>query len=74
MTPMGFRNTNTGSSKADPDDLDTTAVKVRELLRDAVSRQLVADVPVCTLLSAVWIPARSGLCRCQCKQANRGSN
>lgn len=33
------------------DNLDTTVVRVRELLRDAVKRQLVADVPVCTLLS-----------------------
>ncbi|HHV62417.1 MAG TPA: asparagine synthase (glutamine-hydrolyzing) [Firmicutes bacterium] len=38
-------------SKPHEDDLDTTAAKVRELLRDAVERQLVADVPVCTLLS-----------------------
>ncbi|MDN5276674.1 MAG: hypothetical protein PWR01_639 [Clostridiales bacterium] len=33
------------------DDVDTTAFKVRELLQDAVERQLIADVPVCTLLS-----------------------
>ncbi|RKO65541.1 asparagine synthase (glutamine-hydrolyzing) [Desulfofundulus salinus] len=33
------------------DDLDTTADKVGWLLQDAVRRQLVADVPVCTLLS-----------------------
>lgn len=33
------------------DDIDTTAFKVRELLQDAVERQLIADVPVCTLLS-----------------------
>jgi len=33
------------------DDVDTTAVKVRYLLQDAVERQLIADVPVCTLLS-----------------------
>lgn len=33
------------------DDIDTTALWVRELLENAVSRQLVADVPVCTLLS-----------------------
>jgi len=32
-------------------DLDTTSAKVRELLEDAIRRQLVADVPVCTLLS-----------------------
>ncbi|MHB9094516.1 MAG: asparagine synthase (glutamine-hydrolyzing), partial [Eubacteriales bacterium] len=34
-----------------PDDLDTTIAKVRQLLLDSVQRQLVADVPVCTLLS-----------------------
>lgn len=34
-----------------PDDFDTTVVNIRELLTDIVKRQLVADVPVCTLLS-----------------------
>lgn len=38
-------------SRPHPDDLETTAAWVRELLQDAVQRQLVADVPVCTLLS-----------------------
>lgn len=33
------------------DDLETTVEKVRNLFKDAVERQLVADVPVCTLLS-----------------------
>lgn len=33
------------------DDLDTTISRVRELLNDTASRQLVADVPLCTLLS-----------------------
>ncbi|WP_034090663.1 asparagine synthase (glutamine-hydrolyzing) [Streptacidiphilus albus] len=33
------------------DDLDTTIARVRELLDDIVDRQLVADVPLCTLLS-----------------------
>jgi asparagine synthase (glutamine-hydrolysing) len=33
------------------DDLPATLGRVRELLTDAVSRQLVADVPLCTLLS-----------------------
>ncbi|MGA5132380.1 asparagine synthase (glutamine-hydrolyzing) [Streptomyces olivoreticuli] len=33
------------------DDLDTTVGHVRELLEDIVSRQLIADVPLCTLLS-----------------------
>ncbi|WP_217551945.1 asparagine synthase (glutamine-hydrolyzing) [Streptomyces sp. GbtcB6] len=34
-----------------PDDRDTTVATVRELLDDIVRRQLVADVPRCTLLS-----------------------
>jgi asparagine synthase (glutamine-hydrolysing) len=33
------------------DDLDTTVGHVRELLDDIVERQLVADVPLCSLLS-----------------------
>jgi asparagine synthase (glutamine-hydrolysing) len=33
------------------DDLPTTIATVRELLEDIVTRQLVADVPLCTLLS-----------------------
>lgn len=33
------------------DDLPTTITRVRELLDDIVARQLVADVPLCTLLS-----------------------
>jgi asparagine synthase (glutamine-hydrolysing) len=38
-------------SKPHFDDLDTTALRVRELLEDSIKRQLVSDVPVCTLLS-----------------------
>ncbi|MFJ1574759.1 asparagine synthase (glutamine-hydrolyzing) [Streptomyces sp. NPDC088182] len=34
-----------------PDDRDTTVARVRTLLDDIVRRQLVADVPRCTLLS-----------------------
>ncbi|GAA4199818.1 asparagine synthase (glutamine-hydrolyzing) [Actinocatenispora rupis] len=34
-----------------PDDLDTTVDTVRDLLQDTVTRQLVSDVPLCTLLS-----------------------
>ena len=34
-----------------PDDPETTARNVRELLQDTVQRQLVSDVPICTLLS-----------------------
>ncbi|MFZ5354422.1 MAG: asparagine synthase (glutamine-hydrolyzing) [Bacillota bacterium] len=37
--------------KEHPDDLDTTIEKVRYLVVDAVERQLVSDVPVCTFLS-----------------------
>ncbi|MDQ2086268.1 asparagine synthase (glutamine-hydrolyzing) [Herbivorax sp. ANBcel31] len=33
------------------DDLETTVSKTRELLVDAIERQLVADVPICTFLS-----------------------
>ncbi|MEY9844487.1 asparagine synthase (glutamine-hydrolyzing) [Streptacidiphilus sp. MAP5-3] len=33
------------------DDVDTTVHHVRELLDDIVARQLIADVPLCTLLS-----------------------
>lgn len=33
------------------DDLDSTVDNIRYLLEDTVSRQLSADVPVCTLLS-----------------------
>ncbi|MFJ6214909.1 asparagine synthase (glutamine-hydrolyzing) [Streptomyces sp. NPDC092296] len=33
------------------DDLDTTVATVRSLLDDIVTRQLIADVPLCTLLS-----------------------
>ncbi|PHJ37640.1 hypothetical protein P378_15390 [Desulforamulus profundi] len=38
-------------SRPHEDDLCTTINKVRELLEDSISRQLVADVPVCTFLS-----------------------
>lgn len=38
-------------SKEHTDDLETTTAKVRQLLEDSIRRQLVADVPVCTLLS-----------------------
>ena len=38
-------------SKPHTDDLETTIATVRELVQDAITRQLVADVPVCTLLS-----------------------
>jgi len=38
-------------SKPHLDDLETTALTVRSLIEDSLKRQLVADVPVCALLS-----------------------
>lgn len=38
-------------SRPHEDDEETTARRVRHLIQDSVVRQLVADVPVCTLLS-----------------------
>lgn len=38
-------------SEPHPDSVDETVEKVRSLVRDAVVRQLVSDVPVCTFLS-----------------------
>jgi asparagine synthase (glutamine-hydrolysing) len=38
-------------SKQHDDDLDTTVDKVRSLFVDAVERQMVSDVPLCTFLS-----------------------
>jgi asparagine synthase (glutamine-hydrolysing) len=38
-------------SHAHPDDLSATAARVRDLLADTVSRQLVSDVPLVSLLS-----------------------
>ncbi len=39
------------TSHEHPDDIVTTRHTIRDLLRDTVSRQLIADVPVVTLLS-----------------------
>lgn len=39
------------TSRAHEDELETTAVHVKALLQDTVERQLVSDVPICTLLS-----------------------
>ena len=49
----GLRLRRYWSLKSNPhsDDLDTTVEKVRSLVKDAIVRQLVADVPVCTFLS-----------------------
>jgi asparagine synthase (glutamine-hydrolysing) len=38
-------------SREHTDDTDTTVRRVRELLDDIVARQLISDVPLCTLLS-----------------------
>lgn len=38
-------------SRPHAEDADGTAARVRELLQDTVERQLISDVPVCTLLS-----------------------
>jgi asparagine synthase (glutamine-hydrolysing) len=38
-------------SRDHEDDLETTAVHVKAILQDTVERQLVSDVPICTLLS-----------------------
>ncbi|MEV4496287.1 asparagine synthase (glutamine-hydrolyzing) [Micromonospora arborensis] len=49
----GLRETRywTLPSRAHTDDLQTTIANVRSLLEDVVERQLVSDVPRCTLLS-----------------------
>lgn len=49
----GRRDTQYWSLKSAPhtDDLETTTERIRALLKDTVGRQLVADVPVVTLLS-----------------------
>jgi asparagine synthase (glutamine-hydrolysing) len=38
-------------SKPHTDGLEETALRVRELLQEATERQLISDVPICTLLS-----------------------
>ena len=38
-------------ARSHPDTLETTIRTVRDLLADSVARQLIADVPLCTLLS-----------------------
>ncbi|WP_281891121.1 asparagine synthase (glutamine-hydrolyzing) [Paenibacillus sp. YYML68] len=38
-------------SKPHEDDVEATAARIQELLRDTVIRQLASDVPICTLLS-----------------------
>jgi asparagine synthase (glutamine-hydrolysing) len=38
-------------SKPHEDDIDTTAQRIHDILKDTVERQLASDVPICTLLS-----------------------
>lgn len=53
VTPTGLRTARYWELDAyeHTDDLEATVATVRGLLEDIVARQLVADVPVCTLLS-----------------------
>jgi len=53
VTRSGLRKTTYWALRAveHTDDLPTTVRTVRDLLADIVSRQLVSDVPLCTLLS-----------------------
>ncbi|WP_371378770.1 asparagine synthase (glutamine-hydrolyzing) [Sporomusa aerivorans] len=56
------------------DDFQTTAAKVRELLIDTASRQLVSDVPICTLLSGgLDSSALTALAAMSYKQSGLGS-
>ncbi len=48
----GSESDRTGAaSHSHEDDFDHTAARVRELVYDSIKRQLVSDVPLCTLLS-----------------------
>jgi len=53
FSPDGFRTRTYWRLEAREhnDDVETTAERIRETLIDTVHRQLVSDVPVCTLLS-----------------------
>ncbi|CAM3873323.1 asparagine synthase (glutamine-hydrolyzing) [Nocardiopsis rhodophaea] len=71
ISRRGVRTSRYWSLESHPheDDLDTTVRTVRDLLEDTVSRQLVSDVPLCSLLSggldssAVTALAARGLAR-----------
>jgi asparagine synthase (glutamine-hydrolysing) len=61
-------------TKPHTDDFDATAAKVRELLIDATTRQLVSDVPICTLLSGgLDSSALTALAAMSNKQSGLGS-
>ncbi|MFM1654675.1 asparagine synthase (glutamine-hydrolyzing) [Brevibacillus sp. B_LB10_24] len=60
-------------SKPHEDDLETTAARIGDLLRDAAVRQLVSDVPLCTMLSGgVDSSALTALAARQYASDNRG--
>lgn len=55
------------------DDVDATAANVRDLLIDTVERQLISDVPVCTLLSGgLDSSALSAIASGYYRRTNRG--
>lgn len=59
--------------KPHEDDFDTTVEKVRNLLIDAINRQLVSDVPLCTFLSGgLDSSAISAIAAKSFKEQNRG--
>ena len=61
-------------SKEHPHSVEETSLHVRNLLKDAVERQLVADVPVCTFLSGgVDSSAISAFASDYMQQAGRGA-
>lgn len=60
-------------SKPHTDDLDTTIETIRTLLKDTAERQLVSDVPVCTMLSGgLDSSALSALAANHLRESNAG--
>lgn len=61
-------------SQPHEDDFRTTVSKVRELLEDTVRRQMISDVPVCTLLSGgLDSSALTGLAALYYKETGKGA-